>query len=715
MKKSIFLIFATLLCAVSMQAKKIYLFPSSDWQSSSAKFGLHTWNASNDSDNKSQLMTKINGVTPVVYEADIPDSHNKVIFLRMNSNTSSFDWNKEWNRSEQSIPSDGKNCFFIKNWTESVKWDTYTYTVVGASTMLGSNWNTEDTSNDMVKIDDDNWALVKRNVSLKKNTNYEYKLVMAHSWDYWSTPSSNAKLTVPADGTYDIMFNYNYKTNKLTCTAVLPQTIYCINTQEWNTVSIHNWLTDKITTTWPGDAMTKTGDKWAGYNIYKKEISGLHKYSIFNNNSGKQTDDLTIGGTYYDLGSGKWYNELPTPKFCLKGVFNSWSEDNTFTATTDPNLLTTTIALSEGTHNFKVAICDLWLGNSGTMERHGESVHEGGWEFKNKKDDGNDADECKIKADIAGEYIFTWNISQKKLTVTYPKYTISTVASPTEGGTVSEGGDYDPNATITLTATANEGYKFVNWTKGGEIVSTDATYTFTAREDAELVANFKATTITLTTGNNDAVIAANIGNTVDVVIERSFTANDGYYTLCVPFNMPASVIGKAYSLGTITEHVAGEGININLKEEYELSAGMPYLVLPKANMSELVVENVTILEDGVAGQGVSNDELNVQIFFQGYYSAPGVTTNGTTEYYVGNNGHLYNGEVEIRGLSGLFTITDTEGNPAKVRARVVTREDAATGLDNITNGENTTIKLIENGQLIIIRNGEKFNAQGVRL
>ena len=224
--------------------------------------------------------------------------------------------------------------------------------------------------------------------------------------------------------------------------------------------------------------------------------------------------------------------------------------------------------------------------------------------------------------------------------------------------------------------------------------------------------------ITLTTGNNDAVIAANIGKTVDVVIERSFTANDGYYTLCVPFNMPASVIGKAYSLGTITEHVAGKGININLEEVSELSAGMPYLVLPKEDMTQLVVEDVTILEDHAEGQGVSNDELNVQIFFQGYYSAPAAPenqTNGTTQYYVGNNGYLYNDVVDIRGLCGLFTITDTEGNPAKVRARVVTREDAATGFENITNGENTTIKLIENGQLIIIRNGEKFNVQGQRL
>ena len=218
--------------------------------------------------------------------------------------------------------------------------------------------------------------------------------------------------------------------------------------------------------------------------------------------------------------------------------------------------------------------------------------------------------------------------------------------------------------------------------------------------------------ITLTTGNNDAVIAANIGKTVNVKIERSFKANDGYYTLCVPFNMPASVIGKAYSLGTITKHVTGEGININLEEKSELSAGMPYLVLPKANMSELVVENVTILEDPVAGQGVSNDELNVQIFFQGYYSAPGVKTNGSTEYYVGNEGYLYNGVVDIRGLCGLFTITDKNGDPLKVRARVVTREEVETGLDNNQLPNTNIQKVLENGQLIIIRDGVKYNVQG---
>ena len=49
------------------------------------------------------------------------------------------------------------------------------------------------------------------------------------------------------------------------------------------------------------------------------------------------------------------------------------------------------------------------------------------------------------------------------------------------------------------------------------------------------------------------------------------------------------------------------------------------------------------------------------------------------------------------------------------RRRVCMGENAATSLDNITNGGNSIIKVVEKGQLIIIRGGVKYNVQGVRL
>ncbi len=52
---------------------------------------------------------------------------------------------------------------------------------------------------------------------------------------------------------------------------------------------------------------------------------------------------------------------------------------------------------------------------------------------------------------------------------------------------------FAPGSTCTLTAMANEGHSFLNWTKNGNPVSTDATYTFTVTEASDFVANFEET------------------------------------------------------------------------------------------------------------------------------------------------------------------------------------------------------------------------------
>jgi surface protein len=73
-------------------------------------------------------------------------------------------------------------------------------------------------------------------------------------------------------------------------------------------------------------------------------------------------------------------------------------------------------------------------------------------------------------------------------------YAISASSSPENSGNITGAGDYDHGTTVTLTATPSEGYTFVNWTEGGSEVSTDATYTFTAKSDRTLVANFEVST-----------------------------------------------------------------------------------------------------------------------------------------------------------------------------------------------------------------------------
>ena len=77
------------------------------------------------------------------------------------------------------------------------------------------------------------------------------------------------------------------------------------------------------------------------------------------------------------------------------------------------------------------------------------------------------------------------------------EYTISVSANPSNGGTVSGGGTYQQGQSCTVTATANSGYTFTNWTENGSVVSTNASYTFTVNANRTLVANFTAQSYTI--------------------------------------------------------------------------------------------------------------------------------------------------------------------------------------------------------------------------
>lgn len=61
-----------------------------------------------------------------------------------------------------------------------------------------------------------------------------------------------------------------------------------------------------------------------------------------------------------------------------------------------------------------------------------------------------------------------------------------------EGGTVSGGGSYDVGASVTLTATANEGYTFRAWLKNGtsQVLSTSNPWTFAAESQVDAIAAF---------------------------------------------------------------------------------------------------------------------------------------------------------------------------------------------------------------------------------
>jgi len=114
-----------------------------------------------------------------------------------------------------------------------------------------------------------------------------------------------------------------------------------------------------------------------------------------------------------------------------------------------------------------------------------------------------------------------------------PLYTISTLANISTGGKTQGSGSYINGSKCTLYEISNPGYSFANWTENGNVVSTDANYTFTVNADQALMANFTENnasdyTIYTSSDSRDAVITGSGRYSLGSSCTLTATANTGY-------------------------------------------------------------------------------------------------------------------------------------------------------------------------------------------
>ena len=114
-----------------------------------------------------------------------------------------------------------------------------------------------------------------------------------------------------------------------------------------------------------------------------------------------------------------------------------------------------------------------------------------------------------------------------KVTVENKKYTVA-VESDQNMGTIKmdkEDGIYEEGSNVTVTAKANKGYEFVNWTdENGREVSTSNPYTFEATTNTTLKANFKKVEVTpAKLSSQDILDDLLAGNKVQSVVSKGQT------------------------------------------------------------------------------------------------------------------------------------------------------------------------------------------------
>ena len=110
-----------------------------------------------------------------------------------------------------------------------------------------------------------------------------------------------------------------------------------------------------------------------------------------------------------------------------------------------------------------------------------------GFNFDNWTENGN-----VVSSNASYTFVVTGDRNLVANFTAIPTYNVTLTANPANGGTVDGGGTFQEGQSCTITATANEGFTFNNWTEDGDVVSSNASYTFTVTSDRNLVANFTA-------------------------------------------------------------------------------------------------------------------------------------------------------------------------------------------------------------------------------
>ena len=332
--------------------------------------------------------------------------------------------------------------------------------------------------------------------------------------------------------------------------------------------------------------------------------------------------------------------------------------------------------------------------------------------------------------EVYGEYTSnfgaTYNVT---ISGVLPVYTVAVTA---ENGTVTGAGTYIAAQEATLVATAAEGYEFVNWTVNGKEESDEATYTFLAEANIELVANFKeAAKPTISYELNGGAFptvavpaAAELLMAFKVDYLAAFNITDATDS-DMNVREAGNFIYVMNSKGGDAVKFITENANWKWLHDYILSVagnipeGTNVSFYWRANIDGFFHCKNAVAVGGVASADYT-EAGKPEVWGAAYQAAKGIVlpTEPVAEAYTlptpTKEGSVFQGWYDNADGQGEAMTVIPAGWYGTLYAIWTVEGGTTTGLDNAPVVMDV-VKVIKNGQLVIIRNGVEYNANGAIL
>lgn len=267
-----------------------------------------------------------------------------------------------------------------------------------------------------------------------------------------------------------------------------------------------------------------------------------------------------------------------------------------------------------------------------------------------------------------------------------------------------------------LPTLSKEGYIFHGWydANGNKVTQITQNITLNAKW-TELVLSEE------TTSDNQPVIQA--ANEIAPSSEVSIKVNrklqgEMFSTLCLPFDITTTTLTNAtpslanttlWTLNQVTTNDDGSK-TLTFTQVSKVSAYTPFLIKPTNDITETIIfKNVVI--SNISNHTTAGTKVVDGITFQGIINPTALPANSF--FLVADNrlaempDNIAEADKVLGGLRGYFI--NTTGAPLQIR---IDKQNTPTLLEDIINTNSTTYKILQNGKIYIVKDGQMYDLLG---